>query len=1244
MPSLTARSSASAPATCRVRGSSSEGGHVPLRGSGCPSLLLLVALLVLLAFGGPAGVPCVVGVAALNVSPSELAGLTELYHALGGPQWRSNLNWLDNEEPCAFGAEWQGVVCSPDFLGLSSHDFFVVGLRLAGNSLSGSMPNASLWQQLPNLSEVDLSSNEITGSMHGVLGIGMSLSKLDLSHNPLSGVLPTSEWLQVPYLTELTITNTEIGGSLPVEMSLLSQLSSLTLSANRLNGTLPPEWALLSSLRDLMLDTNDLSGLLPPDWGMMMMLSVFSCRDNPRLGGPIPDEWSSLHFFILDLSRCSFTGTIPLWFQNLFIIGIYLDGNQFEGPAFPALCNPIVGFLYIDNNRLNGTLDPCLGTLSGLAELTAANNQLEGELPFNFGGATSVGVLDFSNNRLSSSTGALPSSMSSMANLRSLSLRNNPDLRLNLDGTQGVKGSGGIEPLSTLENLSRLDLSNTSLSGDMSMFGLNAPSGATTLWKALTDLTLANNQLRGKPSGNVLNKLTNLKTFDISQNPYLTGDLSDLTDLNSLLALETPLLRWDGHMPPGIVPDVVAGLVLADATMPGVQCPQFRHESRSMIFRVDPTYHEVKLCTCQKGWYGTPPTCHQVPTNLASNSISAALQSLKLGGGVRSDMVRAFSDSDFGDQRQLTGIELAYTIDAEADADPAAPPVLAIYISLSLNRSVFVGFDNLLSIYGGDASLSGTRFAYIRGLDSSLTSTVVCPETIANDAQLTAPGQLQQQVAVVFGPQAVIQFSSRGAGGHHFDAAFAFSSECPTGYWPTGTAEYCELIPETFHLNSELQITVYVVNAFVLLLLVALVCIVVVYRETPVIRASSSVFNLVILLGLVLMSVSGITWALEANTAVCHARGWLTPFSMVIALGALVVKSDRIRRIFTVQKLQKVVLTNSMLMRTLGLIALPQLAMSIAYSAVPLVTAQLVRGSGSVSNRLVHACHTASGFQTWYAVELALMSLLLLVSLYNAVATRNAPSAFSESQWIGASVYLFALFMLLGLPLQVLVSDNPDTLAVLNGLGLGVAALSLAGLLFATKCWAIFHKRGAGTRDLTQMTGGGSKTQDSSMQMTTTATKATRTTAAGNQAAKRTGPGAALPAVASKAGSSTNTSTSRLSTTVVAPAPAATTAASRYRVAPSPTAPDRALASASPAAAGASHLDGTVIKVGERETQIQPPPQEPAQLEQEQQEQEQQPLPQLPLSPSARSSGGGSAPPSSDQIVEPPNFVPSSSS
>lgn len=646
--------------------------------------------------------------------------------------------------------------------------------------------------------------------------------------------------------------------------------------------------------------------------------------------------------------------------------------------------------------------------------------------------------------------------MAKMHMLQSLNMRNNP-LGLLFDGAQGVSNSGGVEPLSRLPALARLDLANTSSSGDMSMLGLNTPSGTgAQVWKSLTELLLSSNQLSGKASGGMLGSLPYLTSLDISNN-HLSGDVNDLAHLSTLLATGNPLLRWDGAMPPGIEIDGAAGFVLADATMPGVQCPQFRHASRNVIFRVEPTYHEVGLCQCQHGWFGAPPACQRVPNGVVSNSSAAALQSIVANGG-RSDKMRAFSDADYGHQRQLTGMELAYTIDAYPNGTSAlstGPAVLSIYISLSLNRSLFVGFHNLISIYQGDSSLSGTRFAQIRGLDSSMTTEVACPETDANHAMLTPPGQLQEQVAVVFGPQAVIYFSSRDAGGHHFDAEFAFSTDCPPGYWPTHTDTYCELIPPTFVPNSDLQLTVYVVNAFVLFVLVALVMVVLAFRKSAVIRSSSSLFNLVVLLGLIVMSVAGITWAMVPNEAVCHARGWLTPFGMMIALGAVAVKSDRIRRIFNVRKLQKLVLTNGMLLRTLILMALPQLVLSVVYSALPLVSAEFGRGPGSLDDHLVHMCRTASGFQTWYAVQLAVISLLLLFALYNAVQTRNAPSAFNESQWIGASVYLFALFMLLGLPLQVLVSSHPDTLAVLNGLGLGVAALSLAGLLFGTKCWAI---------------------------------------------------------------------------------------------------------------------------------------------------------------------------------------------
>ena len=69
---------------------------------------------------------------------SDRAALVVLYNATGGANWTNNTNWL-TDAPLS---EWFGV---------TTQSSRVVGLRLAGNGLSGALPPA-----LGDLAFVDL--------------------------------------------------------------------------------------------------------------------------------------------------------------------------------------------------------------------------------------------------------------------------------------------------------------------------------------------------------------------------------------------------------------------------------------------------------------------------------------------------------------------------------------------------------------------------------------------------------------------------------------------------------------------------------------------------------------------------------------------------------------------------------------------------------------------------------------------------------------------------------------------------------------------------------------------------------------------------------------------------------------------------------------------------------------------------------------------------------------------------------
>ncbi|XLU65913.1 hypothetical protein S245_025122 [Arachis hypogaea] len=85
---------------------------------------------------------------------------------------------------------------------------------------------------------VDLSSNNLTGTMSPQLFSLSQLHFLNLSHNRLTGTIP-KEIGNMTQLESLDLSKNELTGEIPESMSSLSFLSNLNLSFNNLRGQIP---------------------------------------------------------------------------------------------------------------------------------------------------------------------------------------------------------------------------------------------------------------------------------------------------------------------------------------------------------------------------------------------------------------------------------------------------------------------------------------------------------------------------------------------------------------------------------------------------------------------------------------------------------------------------------------------------------------------------------------------------------------------------------------------------------------------------------------------------------------------------------------------------------------------------------------------------------------------------------------------------------------------------------------------
>ncbi len=160
---------------------------------------------------------------------SKREALTALYNSTGGDNWTDNSGWKDDSfsdgfaEP-GFEFRWYGISLDHNEL------TYVEEIDLSENNLNGTIPPEL--GNLTTLKHLDLSSNQLSGPIPPELGNLTTLKHLDLHYNQLWGCIPKSLG-NCDKLTFLALVGNELSGEIPMELMNLSS-SSIYLSLNHL--------------------------------------------------------------------------------------------------------------------------------------------------------------------------------------------------------------------------------------------------------------------------------------------------------------------------------------------------------------------------------------------------------------------------------------------------------------------------------------------------------------------------------------------------------------------------------------------------------------------------------------------------------------------------------------------------------------------------------------------------------------------------------------------------------------------------------------------------------------------------------------------------------------------------------------------------------------------------------------------------------------------------------------------------
>ncbi|KAF8036207.1 hypothetical protein BT93_C2036 [Corymbia citriodora subsp. variegata] len=316
-------------------------------------------------------------------------------------------------------------------------------------------------------------SDEVPKWLSNVLS---SIEQLDFSGNMLKGDISRIIGKEMPLLTQVSLSRNNLSGKIPNSLCMSDELSLLDLSKNRLFGRLPRCWKKSQALLEwISLGENKLNGQIPKSLCHLEQLKILGLHGN-GLDGVLPKCLLKLDLVILDLSGNQFTGRIPLFGNPRSFEIIDLGRNYFTNDIPLQLCHfANLQYLSLSHNNLSGGIPHCFNnfsrmwanstlyfssmggisieftsTLPYLFSIDLSSNGLDGQIPEGLTWLARLQNLNLSQNKL---IGKIPSDIGNLNYLESLDLSNN-------------KLSDEIPPsISNLHFLSHLDLSNNNLSG-----------------------------------------------------------------------------------------------------------------------------------------------------------------------------------------------------------------------------------------------------------------------------------------------------------------------------------------------------------------------------------------------------------------------------------------------------------------------------------------------------------------------------------------------------------------------------------------------------------------------------------------------------------------------------------------------------------------------------------------------------------------------------------------------------------
>lgn len=271
---------------------------------------------------------------------------------------------------------------------------------------------------------------------------------------------------------------------------------------------------------------------------------------------------------------------------------------------------------------------------------------------------------------------------------------------------------------------------------------------------------------------------------------------------------------------------------------------------------------------------------------------------------------------------------------------------------------------------------------------------------------------------------------------------------CDRGMQPNAAFDGCEPLHKKY--LSNVWIAIVVTLASLGIIATSIVCAVFVkFAETPLIKASGHELSIVLLLGLLLCYGFAFVMVSYPSEAVCAIQRFGIGLCFSVCYASLLVRTNRIARIFSGVKTPSFISPKSQLLITAVIIA-PELAMAI--------TELLIRPPRAVPSYeqkdfvLIKCNISTVGMVTLFGYN----AVLIVLCTFYAFRTRKTPLNFNEAKFIGFCMYTTCVIWIAFVPVYYGIGGGFEAVAL--AFSSVISATTILIFIFMPKVYIVLFK------------------------------------------------------------------------------------------------------------------------------------------------------------------------------------------